>query len=189
MCLCVDIQTKLCVMPLDSFLIKYILQKQLKCLNEEYKQLYTKSFDPLKKLFLFSPFQSRDFNKNYLLLTMKYTKVSQKFCNIWNYFAFQDFKHLFTRLNTWRFQSRVLCEGPNSVNNIQVLVFDCYLIISSKASSSTSVSLPDLGLSLRLVLPSWNKRTSFVSHIPGPFTSLISFVASYVFSPFFSLVL
>ena len=74
------------------------------------------------------------------------TCVSRKFCDTSSYFVFQVFHCLFTRPNLWRCQMMILCE---CTDNVQTLVLGCCSTISSKASSSLTRILPDLGLSLR----------------------------------------
>ena len=51
---------------------------------------------------------------------------------------------LFTRLSLWRSWLMMLCEGPSSAYNVQLLAFGCWRTISSKASSSATESVPDL---------------------------------------------
>ena len=119
------------------------------------------------------------------------TNVSQKFCNISSYFVFQVFQRLFTKPSLWRCRLMVLCEGASSSDNVQVLVLDCFSIISSIASSSTTEGLPDLGLSSRLVLSFLKHLNQFCatrsSTVPRLSTSHISYIIrSYnVFSSIF----
>ena len=85
----------------------------------------------------------------------------------------------------------MLCEGPNSANNVQVLLLSCYLTISSNNSSSTTVLL-DLGLFSNLMSPFLKCLNHFYArHLltaPGPYTSLISFVSALCTQSFFLLV-
>lgn len=62
-----------------------------------------------------------------------------------------------------------LCKGPRSANNVWMLVFGYCSIISSKISSSTTESFPNLGLSLRLVSLSLKH---FVPHVCWQFLGL-----------------
>ena len=93
------------------------------------------------------------------------TKVSQKFCNISSYFVFQVFQHLFIRPSLRRCCLMVLCEGPSSVDNVQVLLLGYYSPISNKASSSTTNDPLTLVCLLDWSYLPWKVWTSSVSWV------------------------
>lgn len=95
----------------------------------------------------------------------------------------KEFLHsiLFRRQRLWRCRLMVLCEGPSSTNNVRDLVLGRCSTISSKASSTTTEGLHDMGLSSELVSPFSKRLNQFYATrsltVPGPSTSLISFTA------------